>query len=126
MEGRVLATLFERAALEQSAKDAAAGESPNQAVPVSSTEAEDQPNSSHAPLVYVLPTRRVEGLDATIRSNVVEVMNANIRAGIAWDDIIGSKLAGRGVMPGVVEPVIRQLCRWFKVSREEVLRKYKR
>jgi hypothetical protein len=78
-------------------------------------------------LVYVLAVKDEKGIDATIRSNVVDVINANIRAGIAWDVITASKLTGRGSKGGFVEPIIRQLCKWYKgVSREEVLRKYKR
>ena len=77
--------------------------------------------------VYVLAERDDKGIDATIRSSVTDVINANIRAGIAWENIKAGKLVGRGKKGGIVEPIIRQLCKWYKeVSREEVLRKYKR
>jgi glutamate racemase len=86
----------------------------------------DEEKEGKLRLVYVLAQRDTT-LDATIRMNVTDIINANIRKGIQWGAIKASKLAGRGEKGGIVEPIIRQLCKWYKeVSRKEVLRKYRR
>ena len=56
-----------------------------------------------AALVWIPVTEKHEGgLDATIRANVVDTINANVRDGVPWSDITASKLVGRGDYPFTV------------------------